>query len=60
MFSYLSEFFLEKHRGPLIIILSSLWQPGIIYTGKEVGRERGREGGREREREGGREREIKL
>ena len=33
VFSYISEFFTEKQRGPMIIILASCWQPGIIFTG---------------------------
>ena len=32
MFSYVSEFFTEKKRGPVIVILASCWQPGIIFT----------------------------
>ena len=31
-FSYVSEFFTEKMRGPMIIILASCWQPGIIFV----------------------------
>ena len=33
VFSYVSEFFTERQRGPIVIILASCWQPGIIYTG---------------------------
>ena len=33
VFSYVSEFFTEKQRGPMVIILASCWQPGIIFTG---------------------------
>ena len=33
VFSYVSEFFSEKQRGPMIIILAACWQPGIIFTG---------------------------
>ena len=32
VFSYVSEFFTEKMRGPVIIILASCWQPGIIFA----------------------------
>lgn len=38
VFSYVSEFFTEKQRGPMIIILASCWQPGIIFTGSECRR----------------------
>lgn len=34
VFSYVSEFFSEKQRGPVIVILASCWQPGIIFTGR--------------------------
>ena len=33
VFSYVSEFFTEKLRGPMIILLAACWQPGIIFTG---------------------------
>ena len=36
VFSYVSEFFTEKQKGPVIIILASCWQPGIIFTGTNV------------------------
>ena len=32
VFSYVSEFFTEKQRGPVVILLTSCWQPGIIFT----------------------------
>ncbi len=32
VFSYVSEFFTEKQRGPVVILLASCWQPGIIFT----------------------------
>ena len=34
VFAYVSEFFTEKQRGPMIILLASCWQPGIIFTGR--------------------------
>jgi len=33
VFSYLSEFFTEKQRGPIVIFFAMCWQPGIIFTG---------------------------
>ena len=38
VFSYVSEFFTERQRGPVVIILASCWQPGIIYTGVSMDR----------------------
>ncbi len=32
VFSFVSEFFTEKQRGPMVILLASCWQPGIIFT----------------------------
>ncbi len=31
--SYVSEFVTEKQRGPFLVVVSSFWLPGNVYTG---------------------------